>query len=144
MMASGSLHLSPPGPIEKLKVYSFFGVVSTIWDMIPSFPDSSSRARFSWGTSKWLESTYLTARFDSTIQPGNGVESSSRLVGRRTPRDSFLNNHGPSSKSPFSTALSLDLSGTNIFLIATSSMMGPQLGSSSIPGFLIINLTSSS
>lgn len=40
--------------------------------------------------------------------------------------------------------LPLGRSGVKSFLIATSSMMGPQVGSSSIPGFLNTNCTSSS
>ncbi|GER24588.1 hydrogenase expression/formation protein HypC [Striga asiatica] len=66
--------------------------------MMPSLPDNNSMARLPVGTVKWYESTYRTARLDSTIQPGREEVSPSRLVGRRTPRDSFLNIHGPSSK----------------------------------------------
>nr|GMD09749.1 uncharacterized protein LOC109183634 [Ipomoea batatas] len=98
---------------------------------------------------------YLTALFDSTIHPGNGEVSSSRLVESRTPRDSFLNIQGPDSKSPLSTGLSaemtimeitlpLGLSGTKSFFIAISSMIGPHVGSSSMPGFLKTTLTLSS
>ena len=49
---------------------------------------------------------YLTARLDSTIQPGKEEVSSSRLVGSRTPSEMFGKIHGPSSKSPLITALS--------------------------------------
>ncbi|WRX25869.1 hypothetical protein QQP08_018356 [Theobroma cacao] len=49
---------------------------------------------------------YRTALFDSTIHPGNGDVSSSRLVGSRTPRDTFGNIQGPNSKPLLTTALS--------------------------------------
>lgn len=100
------MHESPAWPNEKVSLYGLLGVVATICEIIPSFPESNSMPRFPCGTEKWSESMNRTALFDSTIQPGNEDVSSSRLVGRRTPREAFLYIHGPSSKSPLVTALS--------------------------------------
>ncbi|GAB2273419.1 hypothetical protein Dimus_008214 [Dionaea muscipula] len=70
--------------MEKLSVYYFWGVVSTIWETMPSLPDASSIACFPCGTVKWLESMKRTARVDSMIQPVPALEGRDIIARAKT------------------------------------------------------------